>query len=153
MKIYKTQLEIENDVKKGVLEIIGDVKFECSFRIEASIKVTGNIFTGNISAENISARNISAGDISARNIFAGNISAGNISAWDISAGDISAGDISAENISAGDISAENISFYAVCFAYRKFICKTIKGSRENSKYFCLDSEVIIKNKTKESSRH
>ena len=54
MKIYKTQSEVEKDIKNGVLAITGDVKFECSISIEANI---------DISAGNISAGNISAGDI------------------------------------------------------------------------------------------
>ena len=61
-----------------------------------------------------------------------------ISALDILALDISAGNISARNISAG-----GISFYAFCCAYVKLVCKSIKGRRKNSKYFCLDSEVVI----------
>ena len=100
MKIYKTQGEIEADIKDNVLSIKGDVKFECSFSIEAKIIIE-----------------------------AGNIEAGDIKAWDIKAGNIKAGDI---------------SFYAVCFAYFSFSCKSIIGQRNNSKYFCLDSEVVIK---------
>lgn len=73
---------------------------------------------------NINARNINALDIKAHNIFARDIQAGNINAW--------------------DINANNISFYAVCFAYKTFVCNTIIGIRENSKYFCLDSDVVIK---------
>ena len=65
MKIYKTQREIEKDIKNGVLEIDGDVTFECSFSINASIKVNaGNITAGDINAGNINAWNINAGDIS-----------------------------------------------------------------------------------------
>lgn len=54
MKIYKTQSEVEKDIKNGCLTIEGDVKFECSISISASI-------------------NITAGDITARDITAGNI--------------------------------------------------------------------------------
>ena len=69
MKIYKTQREIEKDIKNEVLEIDGDVTFECSFSINASIKVNA----GNINAGNINAWNINAGNITAWNITAGNI--------------------------------------------------------------------------------
>lgn len=62
------------------------------------------------------------------------IKAGNITAWDIDAWDIKA-----RNIKAG-----NINFYAICFAYETFKCKTIHGHRENSKYFCLDNEIAYK---------
>jgi hypothetical protein len=123
MKIYKTLKQIEADVKDGVLTVEEDVKFEVSFKIEARLKIAGNI-----SAWNISARDISAWDISAWHISARNISARNISAW---------------NISAWDISAQNISFFAVAFAYVSFKCKKIVGQRTNSKYFCLDKEVEI----------
>ena len=138
MKIYKTQKEVEADIVNGKLVINDSVTFECSIKILASI-----------SARNISALDISARDILAENISAGNIYAENISARDISAGDISAWNILAENISALDISALDISaggicFYAICCAYVKFECKSIKGRRDNSKYFCLDSEVVIR---------
>jgi hypothetical protein len=64
MKIYKDQKSIEEDIKDGVLEIKGDVRFECSFSISASIKViAGDINAGNINAGNISAGDINAGEI------------------------------------------------------------------------------------------
>ena len=69
MKIYKTQSEVEKDVKNGVLEIQGDVKFECNISIEASIRV----IAGNINAWDINARDINAWDINALNIAAGDI--------------------------------------------------------------------------------
>ena len=72
------------------------------------------------------------------------ISALDISALDISARNICSQDISAWDISARDISAWDISFWAVCYARIKFVCKSIKGRRDNSKYFCLDSAVVIK---------
>ena len=87
--------------------------------------------------------NISS-NIKAGNIEACNIEAGNINSWDINAQDINARDIQACNINAWDINANKISFYAVCFAYKTFVCNTIIGIRENSKYFCLDSDVVIK---------
>ena len=72
MKVYKTQKEVEKDIKDGVLAIDGDVKFECSISIEASINAW-NITASDINAEDINAWNITAGDINARNINAGNI--------------------------------------------------------------------------------
>ena len=114
MKVYKTQQQIEADIKDNVLEIEGDVKFEVSFSIEAKIIVKA----GDINARDINAWDINAGDIEARNI--------------------DAGDIEARNIEAGDI-----SFYAVAFAYLSFKCKSIIGRREKNKYFCLDKEVEI----------
>jgi len=54
VKIYKTQNEVEADIKDNVLVIQGDVKFECSISINASIKVVSG---------DINARNINAGDI------------------------------------------------------------------------------------------
>ena len=74
MKIYKTLKQIEADVKDGVLTVEEDVKFEVSFKIEARLKIAGNISAWNISARNISARDISAWNISAWDISAQNIS-------------------------------------------------------------------------------
>ena len=64
MKIYKTQQEIEADIKDGVLAIDGDVKFVCSFSIKASIVVRGYITAYNINAIDITACNINAANIS-----------------------------------------------------------------------------------------
>ena len=52
-------------------------------------------------------------------------------------------DIDAGNINAGDIDARDIDYYAVCFARNSFKCKSIKGRRNNSKHFCLDSKIKI----------
>ena len=114
MKIYKTQKQIEADIVNDVLTVEGNVKFECSFTIGAKIVVKGNIDAYDIMANNIKANNIDAGYIKANNI-------------------------DAYNIHAGDI-----TFHAVAFAYESFVCKSIKGRRENSKFFCLDKEVKIK---------
>ena len=82
----------------------------------------------NIDACNIDARDIDVKDINAR---------------DISASDIRAQDINACNISAYDISARNISYGAVCFAYYKIKCKSIKGRRWNHKHFVLDGVLDV----------
>jgi hypothetical protein len=71
--------------------------------------------------------------------------AGNIKAWNIKARGIKAGDIKAWNIKAGNIEvAGNIDYFAVCFAYSSFACKTATGRRGNHKHFCLDSEIVYK---------
>jgi hypothetical protein len=152
MKIYKTQSEVEKDIKNGLLVIEGDVKFECSINIDASIVVTaGDLTARDITAGDISVKNITAWNLTAWNISAGDISVKNLTAGDISAGDISVRNITARDITVRNISAEDISFYAICFAYSKFVCKSIKGRRDNSKYGCLDGEVeIIKNTPKET---
>ena len=123
MKIYKTQREIEKDIKNEVLEIDGDVTFECSFSINASIKVN--------------AGNITAGNITARNITAGNITAWNINAWNITARDITA-----RNINAGDI-----LYYAFCVVYDSIKCISIKARREKAQEpICLDGKLEVKQK-------
>jgi hypothetical protein len=126
MKIYKTQKEVEKDIKDGVLEIEGDVKFECSISIEASIRV----ICGDINAVDINARDINAVDINARDI----------NAWDINARDINAGDIH-----AGDINAVDILYYAFCCVYESIKCLSIKAKRENhAEPICLDGSLEIK---------
>ena len=126
MKIYKSQNEAAADVNDGIFKCDESVTFEVSITLDASLDIRGSISAWNISAWDINAR-----DISARNINAWNISARNISAWDISAW----------NINALDISARNIIYFAVCFAYKSFVCSSIKGKRKNAKHFCLDSEI------------
>lgn len=54
MKIYKNQNEVEKDIKDNVLVVEGDVKFESSISIKASIVVNA----GDINAWDITARDI-----------------------------------------------------------------------------------------------
>jgi len=123
---------------KGDLILTKDTVFEESIEVQSNIICKSERFSLKVRGD-INARNINARNIKAEGINAGNINAGDINAWNINAEDINARDINAWNINA-----EDINFYAVCFAYEKFICKSIKGRQENSKYFSLDGEVIIK---------
>ena len=141
MKIYKTQSEVEADIKNGVLAISGDVKFECNISIEASIIVTN----GNITARNINAWDITASDINARDINARNIIARDITAWNINAGNITAWDITAGNITAWDI-----SYYGFCCVYQSIKCTSIKSRRQKvQEPICLDGKLEIKPKEDE----
>jgi len=136
VKIYKTQSEIETDIKNGVLDIQGDVKFECSVSINASIKV----ISGNIDAKDIRALNINADNIDAWDINAWDIRALNIRALDINAKDINA-----YNINAWDINADNIVYNAFCSVYNSIKCLSIKASRKvHSEPVCLEGKVEIK---------
>ena len=121
MKIYKTQQEVEADIKDGVLAIDGDVKFECDISIRASIN-----------AENINARNINAWDINAENINAENINAWNINARNITAGDIKyyAFCQSYESIKCKSIEAKR---------------------EVHQEPICLDGEVIIKEEKEDAT--
>jgi hypothetical protein len=143
VKVYKTQQEVERDIKDGVLAIEGDVRFECSISIEASIIVE----SGNINAENINAWDINAGNITAGNINAGNITAGDITAGNINARDINAGDINAGNITARNINAWDILYYAFCCVYKSIKCFSIKAKRDIHKEpICLEGKIEYKTK-------
>src|SRR3990167_7697240 len=165
MKIYKTQNEVERDIKDNVLALDESVEFQCSINIKASLQIEGNINArdinaGDISAKDINAWDISAWNINARNINARDISAGNINAWDISAwdinarninaGDINARDISAGNINAWDINARNINarnilYYAFCVVYNSIKCISIKGRRVGyAEPIALDGKIEFK---------
>ena len=149
MKIYNTQAEVDKDIVDGVLSISGNVTFNFNLKMEADLIVeTGDIKARKIKARDIEAWNIEARNIKAEDIEARNIKAGDIEAWNIEAEDIEAGNIEARNIKAGNIEARNIkardiSFWAVAYARLSFSCKSITGRRDNSKYFCLDSEVVF----------
>jgi hypothetical protein len=78
MKIYKTQEEVERDVKDRRLIIDDDVVFECDIDLPISIEAM-DITAKDINAIDINAIDINAIDINAGNIIAGNIEAGNIS--------------------------------------------------------------------------
>jgi hypothetical protein len=143
MKIYKTQQEVDRDIKDGVLAIEGDVKFECSISISASIIVTAV----DITAGDITARNITAWDITARNITAWDITARNITAWDITARNITARNITARDINAGNINARDILYHAFCCVYKSIKCISIKAKRDIHKEpICLEGKIEYKDK-------
>lgn len=148
MKIYKTQSEVEADIKDDVLNIKGDVKFECSININASIIVTGSITAWDINAWNIITWYINAWNINAENINAGYINAGDINAENITALDINALDINAWNINAANINAKDISYYAFCCVYKSIKCTSISGRRDkHHSPICLDGKLeIVKEK-------
>ena len=135
MKIYKTQNEVERDIKDNVLALDESVEFQCSINIKASLQIEGNI-----NARNINAKDINAWDISAWNINARNINAGDINARDISAGNINAWDINARNINA-----RNILYYAFCVVYNSIKCISIKGRRVGyAEPIALDGKIEFK---------
>ena len=130
MKIYKTQNEVERDIKDNVLALDESVEFQCSINIKASLQIEGNI----------NAKDINAWDISAWNINARNINAGDINARDISAGNINAWDINARNINA-----RNILYYAFCVVYNSIKCISIKGRRVGyAEPIALDGKIEFK---------
>src|SRR3990167_775080 len=120
MKIYKTQKEVEKDIKNGMLVVNESVDFKCSINIDASLKIAGDI----------NAWSIDAWDINAR---------------DINASDINAGDINAGDINARDINARDITYYAFCCVYNSIKCFSIRGTREKcAKPLVIDGEINIK---------
>ena len=148
----KNNEELKALIKDGHIILKEDLICNFDINVDADIKAW-NIKAGNIRAKNIKAEKIEAWKIKAEkieawkikggDIEAWKIKAGNIEAWDIDAWDIEAWNIDAWNINAWNIEAKDIVFYAVCFAFESFKCRSIKGTRQNAKYFCLDSEVIV----------
>ena len=140
MKIYKTQKEVEKDIKNGMLVVNESVEFKCSINIDASLKIAGDINARDINAKDIKAWDINAKDINARDINAKDINARDIKAWDIKAWDINAKDINAR-----DINAKKISYYAFCCVYNSIKCFSIRGTREKcAKPLVIDGEINIK---------
>ncbi len=131
MEIIINNKELKSYIKDGVISFDCDIKCNFDIDVEADIK-----------AWDIYAMDIKAWDIDARNIDACNINACNINARDdICARSIDASSIKAWDIDAWSIKAWDINYYAVCFARESFKCRDIKGRRDNSKHFCLDSEI------------
>ena len=113
--------------------------------------IARQIQVNDIYANDVRVLYIDACDIHANNIYASKINANDIYANDIDANDIITQNIDAKNLRAFNIYAQNIKSYMidfsiVCLAHKKIICKTINGKRENSRYFCLDSDVVINKK-------
>ena len=122
MKIYKTQAEVEADIKDGLLKVNDDVKIECNISINASIIC----------------RDLYCWDLDCGNLNCGDLDCGNLNCEDLKCMDLHCGDLN-----CGDLECMDLSYYAIAVAYYKFKCKSVVGRRINSKHFCLDSEVII----------
>lgn len=131
---------------------IDTVVFNFDLNVKANI-MASNIKAFDINAYDIDADDIIASDIKAADIKVKDIDACNINVSDIDANDIKAYDINADNIYANDIdaydinsnniNAKDINYWAVCFAYNDIKCKSITGSRENSKHFVLDGKLEV----------
>lgn len=139
IKTFKNLEEMESyyNYKTDTYEFIeNDMVFSIyiSFDLDTS---------SSIKARNIMAHNIKTSEINARNIMARDIYTLDINAHNISANDIYARNIKARNIYARNIKAKDIQYHAFCCSESKFTCNSIKGTRKNSKHFCLDSEIIV----------
>lgn len=121
------------------------------------LNINANIDACNIKAWGIKANNIDVHNIDCYDTVAKNINADNINAYDIEADDIEtnedikawniyAKNIKAQNIYADNIYAHDISYWALCFATQNIECHSIKGRRDNHKYFALDGYIYIDDK-------
>jgi hypothetical protein len=123
MKIYKTQAEVESDIKDRILRVNDNVKIECNISINAIII-----------CRNLNCRNLNCWDFNCRNL----------NCWNLNCMDLNCKDLDCRDLNCENLNCRNLSYYAVAFAYESFKCKSVKGRRNNSKHFCLDSEVKIK---------
>ena len=112
MRIYKTQAEVEADIKDGLLRVNDDVKIECNISINASI-------------------------------ICWNLDCMDLDCKDLNCGNLNCEDLNCEDLNCRDLNCWDLSYYAIAVAYYKFKCKSVVGRRNNSKHFCLDSEVKI----------
>ena len=92
--------------------------------IEGDLKVKGNISGKDGNRYNL----IVNGDLNCRNL---------------DCMDLNCRNLNCRNLKCGDLNCWDLDFFAVAFAYSSFKCKSVKGRRENSKYFCLDKEVEV----------
>ena len=120
MKIYKTQEEVNADIKDGVLVIDGDVRFECDISIKASIVVT----KGNLNCWNLKCFDLTC--------------------WDLKCFDLTCWDLNCENLTCGNLKCRDLTYYALCIAYQSITCTSYKARREvHQKPICLDGELTI----------
>ena len=125
MKIYKTQAEVEADVKDRVLKIDDDVTFDCDINIKVHI-ICKDLICWDLDCRNFNCRDLHCGDLIC---------------WDLHCLDIDCADLNCQ-----DLHCRDLNYHAVAFAYKTFKCKSVKGRRKNSKHFCLDSDIIITGK-------
>jgi hypothetical protein len=97
--------------------------------IEESLLVEGNISGKNGNRYNLIVKgDLNCRDLNCRDLNCRNLNCRNLDCWDLK---------------CWDLNCLDLDFYAVAFSYNSFKCKSVKGRRENSKYFCLDKEVEV----------
>ena len=127
MRIYKTQQEVESDIKDGLLRVNDNVKIECNISINASIICW----------------DLDCGDLDCWDLDCGDLNCGDLNCMDLNCMDLDCKDLNCMDLNCRDLNCMDLSYYAIAVAYYKFKCKSVVGRRNNSKHFCLDSEVII----------
>ena len=139
VKVFNNLEEIQKyyDKDKNAYIFKEDGKYIDLVIFEFDLRIKADIY-----ARNIKAHHIFAWDISAWNITAWDINAYNIEAWDIIAWNIKAINIEVENIfKSTTINARYIRYHDICLAYSSIKCQSIKGRRDNAKYFVLDGKI------------
>jgi len=132
MITIKSQEEFDGMVENKVFAVQEDVTIECSITTDAYITCQ------NLTCMDLNCWNLNGRNLNGQNLTCQNLNCRNLICWDLNC----------QNLNCRDI-----SFYAVAVAYRTFDCESIKGRRPNSKYLCLDSDVvIIDNKEKEGGK-
>ena len=140
MKIYKTQQEVEADIKDGLLKVNDDIKIECNININASI-MCRDLDCGYLYCQNLDCWDLDCMDLNC----------GDLNCMDLNCMDLDCKDLNCMDLNCRDLHCGDLSYYAVAFAYESFKCKSIEGRRNNSKHFCLDSEVIITGEENENN--
>jgi hypothetical protein len=167
--IIRSNEEAQRLVKDGVLDFgrCLEIAFD-GFKIDADLKgweIKSKDYPRSIDAHNINVEFIKASDVKASDIYTSSIEAKNIEAENIEGMSIDAMNINVEygdiivdvidamnvkvhNIIAGIIDANDIKYYAVCCAYWKFKCHSVKSTEKKSKHFCLQGRIGIRKKEK-----
>ena len=139
MKIYKTQEEVNADIKDGVLVIKGDVRFECDISIKASIVVTDG---------DLNCRDIDCWDLKCLNL-----KCLNLTCWNIKCLNLTCFDLNCRDINCWDLDCRDLSYHALCLAYQSIKCTSYKARREvHQEPICLDGELTIVKKEDDATR-
>ena len=107
--------------------------------IEGDLKVEGNISGKDGNRYNL----IVKGNLDCLDLDCLDLDCWDLDCWDLNCGDLNCWDLECLDLDCWDLNCGNLNFYAVAFAYNSFKCKSVKGRRENHKYFCLDKEVEV----------
>ena len=114
--------------------------------INEDLKVEGNILGKNGEIFNLQVKG---------NLDCWNLNCCNLNCWDLKCYNLDCRNLNCCNLDCCDLDCYDLdcwdlNFFAVCFAYDNIKCKSIKGRRENSRYFVLDGKIIINGKEERS---
>ena len=134
---------------KGDLVLTENTIIDDDLTVEGNIRCEGgkwdlkcwDLDCEDLDCEDLKCRDLKCMDLKCMDLDCRDLDCKNLDCWNLKCDNLNCGDLN-----CGELKARNVSYYGVAFAYSSMEVESIKGRRDNSKHFCLDSKIVIKKK-------